>query len=277
MEKPLKKTLQQFAQTFQESKQRNINEADTVMYLTRFLTDVLGYDLFKDVTKEFQIRDRYCDLAIKINGEVKFLIEAKSMTLPLSDRHIEQAENYASRSGIHWVLLTNAISWQLYHLTFDTDGIQHTLAFETSLLPESDFEEVWKYLSLLSVRSITKGLLDEFWNHKKTLNPASLVRAVFTEEVLNMIRRTLHRKSDVRLELEDVANALRRMLNPEVLTEDIKIQKARKKRKIPIPSKASSQLLGEQVVKSDSIVSVEAIPCGELADAPSDSTESLKE
>jgi hypothetical protein len=37
MDKPLKKSLQQFAFTFQESKQRNINEADTVRYLTRFL------------------------------------------------------------------------------------------------------------------------------------------------------------------------------------------------------------------------------------------------
>ena len=119
MDKALKKTLLQYATLFQDGRQRNINEADTVMYLTKFFTDVLGYDLFSEITKEFQVRDRYCDVAIKVKGEVKFLVEAKAMPIGLSDKHIEQAENYASRAGIRWVVLTSGISWRLYHLTFD--------------------------------------------------------------------------------------------------------------------------------------------------------------
>ncbi len=85
MDKTIKKALQQFAQVFQDGRQRNVNEADTVMYLTRFFTDVLGYDLFSEITKEFQVRDRYCDIAIKLNGEVRYLVEAKAMPLTLSD------------------------------------------------------------------------------------------------------------------------------------------------------------------------------------------------
>ncbi len=119
----------------------------------------------------------------------------------------------------------------MYHLTFDANGIDHDLAFEVSLLPETDMEEAWENLALLSRESVVCGRLEEFWNRKKTTSPTSIVRALFTEEVLNALRRELHRKSDVRLELDDVANSLRRLLNPEVLTEDIKIRKARKKRK----------------------------------------------
>jgi len=59
MDKAIRKSLQQYAQVFYDGRQKNINEADTVMYLTRFFTDVLGYDLFSEITKEFQIRDRY--------------------------------------------------------------------------------------------------------------------------------------------------------------------------------------------------------------------------
>src|SRR5881397_53793 len=73
MDKGIKKSLQQYAQVFLDGQQQNINEADTVMYLTKFFTDVLGYDLFSEITKEFQIKDKYCDIAIKVHGQVKFL------------------------------------------------------------------------------------------------------------------------------------------------------------------------------------------------------------
>ncbi len=231
MDRGIKKALQQYAQVFQDGRERNVNEADTVMYLVRFFTDVLGYDLFSEITKEFQVRERYCDIAVKVKGQVRFLIEAKAMPLALSDRHIEQAENYASRSGIEWVVLTNGATWRLYHLTFESTGIEHDLAFDVELIPESDLEEVWKRLELLSRKRVVSGALEEFWAHKKTLSPVSLMKALFTEEVLARIRRELRRKSDVRLELTDIAASLRRLLNPEVLTEDIKIRKARKKRK----------------------------------------------
>ena len=43
----MKKALQQYTQLFHEARERNVNEADTVMYMTKFFTDVLGYDLFQ--------------------------------------------------------------------------------------------------------------------------------------------------------------------------------------------------------------------------------------
>lgn len=232
MDKTIKKALQRYAQIFHDGRQRDINEADTVMYLTQFFTDVLGYDLFTDITKEFQVRDRYCDIAVKLKGEVRFLVEAKANPMVLSDRHIEQAENYAARAGIQWVVLTNGVTWRLYHLTFETNGIDHDLAFECHLTPDGDIDESWECLSRLHRDNVLKGELETFWEHKKSLSSNSLVRALFTEEALNALRRQLHKKASVRLELEDVASSLRRLLNPEVLTEEIKIKKAKKKRKI---------------------------------------------
>lgn len=233
------------------------------MYLTKFFTDVLGYDLFSEITKEFQVRDRYCDIAVKVQGEVRFLVESKSTSLSLADRHIEQAGNYASRSGIQWVVLTNGISWRLYHLTFESTGIEHDLAFDVNLTPESDLEEVWRNLSLLSRESILKGELEDFWAYKKSLSPTSLVKALFTEEVLSALRRTLKRESEVRLEIADIADSIRRLFNPEVLTEDIKIKKARKKRKKVI--KADGQ---EEEVEDDTAEEAEAPSVEKSSDAP---------
>lgn len=231
MDRALKKQLQQYAQLFQEARERNINEADTVMYLSRFLSDVLGFDPFHELTKEFQVKERFCDLAVKLAGEVKYLIEAKAAQLNLSDRHIEQAANYASRSGIPWVVLTNGIMWRLYHLTFDSGGIEHDLAFETTLSLDGNLEDCWNYLSLLSQDSMRRGRLADFWEHKKCLSPHFLLRGLFTEEVLSALRRELHHKVRVRLEIDEIAHALRRLLNPEVLTEDLKIRKGHRPRR----------------------------------------------
>ncbi len=229
LDKTTKKALQQYAKVFHNARQQNTPEADTVTFLTRFFSDVLGYDVFTEITKEYQIKDRYCDIALKISGEIRLLVEAKASGSSLSDRHIEQAENYASRSGLEWVLLTNGTHWKLYHLTFDA-GIEHDVAFDISFTPESNLEEVWNHLNLLSRKSVVRNKLAEFWEQKKTLRPSSLVGAVFTEDVINIIRKELKRKSGIRLEVNDVVEALKNLLNPDVLIDDIKIQKKRKKK-----------------------------------------------
>ena len=41
------------------------------------LAGVFGYDKYSEVTSEFAIRGTYCDLAIKIDGALKTLIEAE--------------------------------------------------------------------------------------------------------------------------------------------------------------------------------------------------------
>jgi predicted type IV restriction endonuclease len=88
------------------------------MFLVKFIEELLEYDSFKgEVSKELAIKEKYCDIALKVDGTVRILIEAKAAGLKgLVDRNIEQAENYASKAGIRWDVLTNGIEWRLYHL-----------------------------------------------------------------------------------------------------------------------------------------------------------------
>src|SRR4051812_30068927 len=113
--------LKRFSQAFKEARERGANESDTVMFLVKFFEEVLGFDsLAGEISKEVAIKDRFCDLAIKLDGAIQYLVEAKSAgNKALREKDIEQAENYASRHGLRWVLLTNGIEWQLYHLSFN--------------------------------------------------------------------------------------------------------------------------------------------------------------
>ncbi|MGB8953655.1 MAG: type I restriction enzyme HsdR N-terminal domain-containing protein, partial [Candidatus Aminicenantales bacterium] len=107
MEKELKKKLLLYSNIFKEAQEKEKKEADVIMYIIEFLKDVLGYDVFTEISKEYQIKEKYCDIAIKLRGQVELLIEVKQPGLRLVDKHIEQAENYAMRSGTKWVILTN--------------------------------------------------------------------------------------------------------------------------------------------------------------------------
>ncbi len=236
--KDLMNKLNRFATAFREARDRGANESDTVMYLIKFFEEILGYDSLKgEISKELAIKDRYCDVALKVDGTVRVLVECKAASQKgLAEKHIEQAENYASRGGLNWVLLTNAIEWKLYHLTFaEGEGIAHDVAFEMNFLDDLQNipETTWEKLSLLERDAVAKGALEEYWGQKKALSPASVVRAFFTQDVLTTIRRELNRNAPARLDVQDVFNAIRDVLSKEALLEagDISITKTRKRRR----------------------------------------------
>src|SRR6266568_5558140 len=103
--KSIRRGIKKFVPILREAREANRNEAETVMIATEFLKEVLGYDIFKEISKEFPVKDKCCDLALKIDGQAQILVEAKAIYNALHDKNIEQAEMYASRAGIQWVIL----------------------------------------------------------------------------------------------------------------------------------------------------------------------------
>jgi hypothetical protein len=266
--------LKRFATAFKEARDRGANESDTAMFLVKFFEEVLGYDSLKgEISKELAIKDRYCDIALKVDGTVKVLVEAKAAGLKgLADKHIEQAENYASRSGLPWVVLTNGVEWRLYHLTFNEgEGIAHDIAFESNLVAEmeTDPDALWSKLSILSRSSVKRNDLDEFWAHKKVLSANSVVKVLFHEDVLAVIRRELNREAPARLDVEDVFKAVRDVLSKEALAEagDLGIRKKRKRRrKVERTDAATGTVVTEEVEEDEQDATPDA--AGELAEVP---------
>ncbi len=237
LDKSTRNNLKKFAQVFKDAQERNVNESDTVMYLIKFFEDVLGYNsLAGEISKEVSIKDRYCDFGIKLNNEYKFLVEVKSCgNRALRVKDIEQAENYGSRMGIKWVLLTNGIEWQLYHLSFnENEGIIHDLIFNINLIDEiEDTNKIWNSLGLLEKTNILNDSLDNFLNHKKALSPQSLIKTLFTEDVLVVLRRELNRSGEVRLDFDDIIAAIKDVLSKDaiMIAGDIGFKKRRKRKK----------------------------------------------
>ena len=209
----IRKPLKKFLPHLLKAQADNLNEGDTVQRVIKVFEDVLGYDPMTEITRESAIKERFCDLALKIEDAIKVLVEVKAAGMTLRDRHTEQAQNYASHGNIKWVVLTNGVVWNLYHLTFD-EGIEATLAF-TVELTEGISDKGGELLALLHRQSVKKGDLDEYWERRVALSPASIGRALFTEEALRFVRREIRRREGVLIDEEDLAAAIHEMLSTE--------------------------------------------------------------
>ncbi|MBI5629913.1 MAG: type I restriction enzyme HsdR N-terminal domain-containing protein [Elusimicrobia bacterium] len=210
--KPLKKLLPYLIQAQSD----NLNEADTVQRLIKVFEEVLGYDVMTDISREAQLKNKYVDIALKIDGVVKLLVEVKAASEILRDRHIEQAQAYASRNNFRWVVLTNGLVWTLYHLTFE-EGIEYEKVFSCDLSKGETFDVSAEHLSLLHKDSIKDGKLDDFWQKNIALSPATIGRAVFQETALAHIRREIRRETGLLIDYEDLGSAIHKMLSPEAL------------------------------------------------------------
>ena len=238
IQRPLKKFLPHLI----KAKEDNLNEADTLLRIIKVFEEILDYDPLSEITREAQIRDKYVDLAIKIEGTVKLLVEAKSAATTLRDRHIDQAQHYAAEGNIKWVLLTNGVEWNLYHLSFD-EGVEYVRAFSFDLSVDP-IEKAAELLCLLHRQSIKKGELDDYWEHRAALSAESIGRALFTEQALKFIRREIRRREGLLIDQEDLAKAIHEMLSTEAREQigPLKIRKRPKARAKPAEAAAQPQI-----------------------------------
>jgi hypothetical protein len=244
----IRKALKRFTPCLIEAREQTLNEADTVMRLCKFFEDVLGYDGISDISREANFKNKFVDVCLKIDGTIKLLVEAKAAGVQLRDRHIEQAQGYASQNNYRWVLLTNGVDWQLYHLTFD-QGIEYERAFSVSLDTPEGFDAAVEKLAFLHKLSVKKGELESFWEKAAALGPASLGKVLFKESVILLLRREIRRDIGLLIDPEDLGKSLHDMLSLEAreVIGPLRIRRKRREKKRLADSivDATSPLSGE--------------------------------
>ncbi len=225
----IRRPLRKFLPHLLKAHEEHLNEADTVQRVILLLQQVLDYDLLREISRETQIKDKFVDVAVKLDGTVRFLIEVKAAGTPLRDRHIEQAERYAAEGNHPWVALTNGIAWNLYHLTFD-EGIDYERVFSLDLAADP-LDRAAELLGLLHRGAIAKGEHEEYWTRRQALGPESIGRALFTFDVLARIRREIRRKESLLIDVEDLARAIRELFSAEARERIGIVKVARRKLK----------------------------------------------
>ncbi|ODT86465.1 type I restriction enzyme HsdR N-terminal domain-containing protein [Phenylobacterium sp. SCN 70-31] len=215
-------TLKRYQGIVTSHRSRDVSEADTVTVVKDVLADVFGYDKYTELTSEHQIRGTYCDLAIQIEGKVRFLIEVKSAGSTLNDNHLRQAVNYGAHKGIEWIILTNGFEWRFYKVLFEQpiswDEITRFNLPDMSPRSQADLERLF----LLAREGLPVDAINAYHQHQQVVNQFSIAQLLLSEPLLNSVRRELRRLfPDLRVDNGDISDLLvNTVLKREVVDGD---------------------------------------------------------
>lgn len=237
--------IKRFQPIIASAKSRDVGESDTVIIVTDMLSEVFGYDKYSEVTSETSIRGTWCDLAIKLDGTIEFLIEVKAVGTELKDAHTKQAVDYSANQGTDWVILTNGEIWRIYKVTF-AKPIAHELVLEINF-SELNYKKAndIELLYHLTREGWLRSALGEFHTQQQALSRFFLGAIVLSNPVLDVVRRELRRFSpDVKIDAEQIRSVLIQEVLKREVVEGEKADEARKKH-----SKAASRLLRTKSTK----------------------------
>lgn len=206
----LKEGLNIFLPQIQSAVDKKINESNTRMILDKIFMDVFGYDI-EEIKAEQKIQGRRADYVLTVEGIDAVVVEAKKAGMPLRAKQIFQATSYGAYSGIRWALLTNLITWQVYHISTQ-DKVEANMVFSIDLLPDIRQEEA-EILALISRYGMQrKGLLEKKCNEVRALSHENVIRAIITEDVINKIRLIIKRDTGCNIDNEQIQNVVEEIL-----------------------------------------------------------------
>ncbi|MCP4231839.1 MAG: type I restriction enzyme HsdR N-terminal domain-containing protein [bacterium] len=217
------------------------NEAETRKRVERIFEWVMGYDVFKHITRERAIQAageaEYVDFAIQLepgmDAQPIIFVELKRVGIKLSRKHLKQVTSYAIDAGCEWVLLTNGREWKLYHIEFGKPPVAELL--DSWNLLEDKVDILVRKFEVINLKSIKKDGLNKQWERVKVLHPDTLLAALIDEDSFKIIRRTLRKRTGILVDYEEIYNGIFKLLNEKagIVMSDIKTPTATKPKRQP--------------------------------------------
>ncbi len=214
-------SIRKFAKPLHDLVSRDANEGDTRLLVTDILCVGLGYDKFDDLTTEYAVRGEFADYGIRIDKQLEAFIEVKRAAQKLNVRHLRQAETYAVKEGVEWVILTNGRVWQTYHVVA-TQGqpVSTNLAFEVDLLGDDGPSKKGEALFYLHRSALRRGLIGDLWRRKAATSGGALGQVLLSPAILDAVRKEIRRNSGFNAEVDDLSRTLRsEVIRQEILLE----------------------------------------------------------
>ena len=138
-------------------KHPQMSEANTIATLIEPLLEILGWNTrdLDEVQREHPIPGgkgtERADIALKIRGRSKVLIEAKPAGMDLEDSLAKQLINYAIIGNVDWCVLANGRELRVYNAYWKVEGIQQRPLFKLAV---NEHGEKRDKLWLLSKESV---------------------------------------------------------------------------------------------------------------------------
>jgi len=204
-----KDNLGKIQKVVEQAKNRDINEADTVVIVSDVLSLLFGFDKYTDITREYAIKGQYCDLAVKLDEKLKFLIEVKAIGITLSDKHYQQALDYGANNGTEWIILTNGLVWKVYKVRFEkpirTDFVAEFNILDLKIKNQNDLDKLY----ILCKEGIKKNAIDEFSQHRMIVNKYFVSTILRSDSVIETIKKEFKKiDSQIKIESDEITGIL---------------------------------------------------------------------
>jgi len=240
------------------------NEAETRRRVERIFENVMGYDVFKHLSRERAIRGagetEHVDFSVQLepgpDAEPIIMVELKRVGVDLALKHLKQVTSYAIDSGCEWVLLTNGREWRLYHIEFGQPP--KTQLIEHWNLLTDDIGQLATKFEMISYKQVRKGSLKKLWEKATVLSPDSLLSALSSRDCLRVLCRVLRKNTGVMVAPRDLVNGIRKLLNENAAIELSKIKidlSEKKQRGRKVTEKEQIEATGAQETKVDEPIS----------------------
>lgn len=213
----LNKEITPYQKILTRAKERDINKFDTITIVVDMLAHIFGYDKFADITSEQSLQYNCCDLAVKREDKIKFLVEVKPVGLDLTGNFLSGLGENAAHD-IPWIVHTNGIAWEVYKI-----GVTKPVNYE--LICSFSFTQInfrkqddQAKLYLLCKEGIDKAAIEEFHEHTQSVNRFVIGALVQSDPVVAIIRRELRKlMQSSRITEEQIKS----ILNTEVLKREV--------------------------------------------------------
>lgn len=210
--KQIETRLREYRKRYLTRKQNlELDESATRLMVNNFLTDVLDYVELDDIKTEYNIRGEYADYVIQIARKKHFVIEVKSIQIDLNNRHLRQSFSYAANEGIDWIVLFNGRQIQLYRVIF-SKPVTHHLVFDFDLTDLSTIKTAAYHIANLRKQAVTKGELDTYWKRFDALTPTSLIKTIYSEDVIKAVRLKVKKNTGIAFDNLDVLDAMHELI-----------------------------------------------------------------
>ncbi len=218
VEKRIRSNIPKFKKILKTGLDKDMKEANTVTICMDMLSDMMGWDKFTEITREYEIGGTYCDIGIKIDDKPYFLIEVKAIGIKLKESHMRQAINYALRKDTDWVILTNGIDWRLYKI-IGVKPVKTELVFSINFLEINPKDKkVIEQIFSISKESLTKSILSQVLEETQVTNRFVIAGLIQSEPIMHTIKREI-KKLSKSVKIED--NLLLETVREGVLKMDV--------------------------------------------------------
>ncbi len=268
----IKKGLSKFKPILQSAVDRDISEADTVHIIHDMLNEIMGWDKYAEITTEYKIRNTYCDLAIKFDGKLKYLIEAKAIGSDLKENHLRQAVSYAATEGTDWVVLTNGRVWQVHQVILDKKVLNKQILSFDLLNLTIQAQDLYDMLFTLCKEAVKKEAIESYAARQSVLNRHILAALMLSKPMVDSLRREIRRlNKDVKASPEEIIEILKADVIKRELLEGERAVKAKSKikravnkrlREVKTKKEASENTADTSTDKLDDTAETASLPRG---------------